>query len=116
MTDGRSTTRSNRDDDFLRLASVTTTGSAAEQQTSTTRQYDRRGLLTNLVQSFASTNTGPATTVARAFDIYGQLVLESVSAGGNLLSRASQTWEAAGGAAGWITVCRTSALFTRPMV
>ena len=39
VTDGRSTTRSNAYDDFLRLATVTTTGSAGEQQTSTTRQY-----------------------------------------------------------------------------
>ena len=96
VTDGRGTTRSNSYDDFLRLASVGTSGSAGEQQTSSTRRYDRRGLLTNLVQSFAATNTGPATTVSRSFDAYGQLVLESVRLGSNLLSQASQTWEAAG--------------------
>ena len=96
VTDGRGTTRSNSYDDFLRVASVTTSGSAAEQQTSTTRQYDGRNLLTNLVQSFASSDTGPDTTVSRAFDCYGQLVQETVAVGDEVLSDANQTWEAAG--------------------
>ena len=96
VTDGRSTSKTYSYDDFLRQSSLTTSGSAGEQQTSTTYQYDRRNLLTNLVQSFNSTNTGPATAVSRKFDSYGQMVWESVSMASGSLSGISQTWDAAG--------------------
>ncbi|HWX22414.1 MAG TPA: DUF6531 domain-containing protein [Candidatus Binatia bacterium] len=95
MINGRSTTNTYSYDDFLRLTNLTTTGSAAEQQTSTAYQYDRRSLLTNLVQSF-STNTGPATTVLRQFDSYGQITYETVSVGGSGLSGIVQNWDGAG--------------------
>ncbi len=96
LTDGRGTSRTNSYDDFLRLASVNTGGSLAEQQTSTTFQYDLRNLLINLVQSFNSTNTGPSTTILRAFDSYGQLGSESVSIGSEDGYSMGQSWDAAG--------------------
>ncbi len=46
-------------------------------------------------EQFASTNTGPTTTVQRAFDPYGQLVAESVT-NGAVFSNASQNWDASG--------------------
>ncbi len=96
VTDGRGTTRTYAYDDFLRLTNLTTTGSAPEQQTSTTYQYDRRNLLTSLAQSFASSATGPSTLVTNQLDLYGQIARQAVYVGGGLLSAINQTWDAAG--------------------
>jgi YD repeat-containing protein len=92
VTDNRGVTRTNSYDDYLRTASATTAGSLPEQQMSCSWQYDVRGLLTNVVQSFATNSTGPAVTTTRQYDAYGQLVSENVSAGGGV----SQGWDAAG--------------------
>ena len=96
VTDGRSTTRSNSYDDFLRLATVVTSGSAPEQQTSSTFQYDLRHALTNVVQSFNSTNTGPSTQISRSFDSYGRIGAENTYVGGLGLSGIQQGWDTAG--------------------
>jgi RHS repeat-associated protein len=96
VTDGRSTTRSNSYDDFLRLASVTTSGSAPEQQTAMTYLYDRRGLLTSLSQSFNTNSTGPSTQITRVVDGYGDTTSESLSLGGASFTVIGQSWDGAG--------------------
>jgi len=96
VTDGRGTTRTNTYDDFMRLAQVTSTGSTAQQQTSTTYQYDLRNLLTSLSQSFASTNTGPSTAVTRGYDSYGRILTEATAISGASISVMNQTWDVGG--------------------
>jgi RHS repeat-associated protein len=96
VTDGRGTTRTNSYDAFLRLASVGSTGSSAQQQTLTTYQYDLRNLLTSVSQSFNSGTTGPATTVARSYDSYGRIVSENISVASNSFTGVSQSWDLAG--------------------
>jgi len=46
--------------------------------------------------NFASTNTGPATSVQRAFDPYGQLASETVTDNGVVSYAAGQSWDATG--------------------
>jgi RHS repeat-associated protein len=94
-TDGRGTTWTNNYDDFLRLASVNTGGSSGQQQTTTTYQYDLRGLVTNLSQSFVSTNTGPSTAVTHALDAFGRITSETLSFGSNVAAIA-QGWDVVG--------------------
>ena len=77
FTDGRGVVLTNLYDDWLRVTNVTTTGSLAEQQMSVNWQYDPRGLVTGISQAYASTNTGPATTISRTFDAYGQMASEN---------------------------------------
>jgi RHS repeat-associated protein len=96
VTDGAGVARTGTYDDWLRVTNVTTTGSLSEQQMTMGWKYDPRGFITDLSQSFASTNTGASTEVQRSFDVYGQLASESVYLGGNGLSGFSQTWNAAG--------------------
>jgi RHS repeat-associated protein len=96
ITDGRGTTRTNSYDDFLRLASVASTGSSGPQQTLTTYQYDLRNLLTSVSQSFNNSTNGPATTISRGFDSYGRTVYENVSVASNSFTGVSQTWDLAG--------------------
>jgi RHS repeat-associated protein len=55
-----------------------------------------RNLLTGVSQSFASTNTGPSTSVTRSLDAYGRILSEAISVGGNGFNSVSQTWDAAG--------------------
>jgi YD repeat-containing protein len=87
ITDGRGVTRTNLYDDFLRLTNTTATGSQAEQQMTVSWQYELRGFVTAVTQSYASTNTGPSTTIQRAYDAYGQLSTDS---------GITQQWDAAG--------------------
>jgi YD repeat-containing protein len=96
VTDGRGVSRASSYDDFLRLAGVNTSGSLPEQQISVTWQYDARSLLTNVVQSFASTNTGPTTAVRRTYDVYSQLNSESILLNGAGWGGTAQSWDAAG--------------------
>ncbi|HLX68190.1 MAG TPA: hypothetical protein VKV04_01065, partial [Verrucomicrobiae bacterium] len=90
--DNRGVTQTNSYDDYLRIIGVGTSGALAAQQMSCAWQYDVRGLLTNITQSFANTNTGPTTVISRQFDSYGQLLSESVSPGATI----SQSWDGAG--------------------
>jgi YD repeat-containing protein len=92
VTDSRGVTRTNSYDDYLRVGGVATTGSLPEQQMSCSWQYDVRGLLTNIVQSFANGTTGPTTAIGRQYDAYGQLTAESVTPGSGVI----QGWDAAG--------------------
>ena len=94
-TDGRATTCTYSYDDRLRPTNMACNGSLPEQQLTTTWQYEPRGFITGITEQFASTNTGPATTVLRAFDPYGQLASESVSAG-SFSYGTSQNWDGAG--------------------
>jgi YD repeat-containing protein len=91
-TDNRAVTRTNAYDDYLRVANVATSGALPEQQMACSWQYDVRGFVTNITQSFADTNTGLTTTIQRAYDGYGQLVSESVSPGGTV----AQGWDTVG--------------------
>jgi len=93
--DGRNTAFTYAYDDWLRTTSQTAAGSLPEQNLITAWQFDPRGYVTNYTEQFASTNTGPATSVQRAFDSYGQLVAESVN-GGTYSETASQNWDFAG--------------------
>ena len=93
--DGRNTTNAYSYDDLLRPTNVVSTGLLPEQNLTTTWQYEPRGFVTNYAEQFASTNTGPVTSVRRAFDPYGQLSSESVN-GGSVSYGDSQSWDAAG--------------------
>jgi RHS repeat-associated protein len=94
-TDGRGVSCAYAYDDFLRPSTMTYSGSLPEQNLTTTWQYEPRGFATSITEQFASTNTGPATSVQRAFDPYGQLASESVSAG-SFSYGTSQSFDAAG--------------------
>ena len=83
-------------DDFLRPSTVTTVGTAAETNGTTTFGYDRRNLVTSVAQSSTANAAGPATTVSRGYDGYGQLLAETLTVGGSAHSSVTQTWGAAG--------------------
>jgi RHS repeat-associated protein len=94
-TDGRGVTCTYSYDDWLRVTTNAYAGSLAEQNLTTAWQYEPRGFVTQISEQFASTNTGPATSIQRTFDPYGQLSSESVSAG-SFSYGASQSFDAAG--------------------
>ena len=93
-TDGRSVTCTYYFDAFLRPASNVYSGSLPEQNMTTVLNYDSRSSVTNISESFASTNTGPGVSVTRAFDAYGELIGDTVSGGAGFT--ASQSWNSAG--------------------
>jgi RHS repeat-associated protein len=94
-TDGRGVTCTYSYDDSLRQSTLTYSGSLPEQNLTTTFQYEPRGFATSIAEDFASTNTGPNTSIVRSYDPYGQLASESVTAG-SFGYGASQTFDAAG--------------------
>jgi YD repeat-containing protein len=94
-TDGRGVTCTNGYDDRLRLTTNIYAGSLPEQNLTTIWQYEPRGYVTGMIEQFASTNTGPATSIQRTFDAYGLLATESVN-GGAFSYGSSQSWDAAG--------------------
>ncbi|MGA2279196.1 MAG: glycohydrolase toxin TNT-related protein [Verrucomicrobiota bacterium] len=94
-TDGRGTSCTYSYDDWLRPTNMACSGSLPEQNLTTTWQYEPRGFVTGTTEQFASTNTGPTTTISHSFDPYGQLSSESVSAG-SFGYGSSQSWDAAG--------------------
>jgi len=94
-TDGRGVNCAYSYDDLLRVTNMASSGTLAEQNLTTTYQFEPRGLLTGITEQFASTNTGPATSVSHSFDPYGQLSGESVN-GGAFAYNDSQSWDAAG--------------------
>ena len=94
-TDGRGVVCTYTYDDWLRLTNAAYTGSLAEQNLTTAWQYEPRGYVTQINEQFASTNTGPATSIQRSFDPYGQLSSESVSAG-TFAYGAGQNFDSAG--------------------
>ena len=80
-TDGRGVVGTYAYDAWLCPTNLAYSGSFNEQSLTASWQYEARGYVTNLTEAFNSTNTGPATTIARSFDAYGQLATESVNAG-----------------------------------
>jgi hypothetical protein len=64
-TDGRGVTCVYAYDNWRRDATNTYTGSLPEQQLTTIMQYEPRGYVTSITEQFASTNTGPATSIQR---------------------------------------------------
>jgi RHS repeat-associated protein len=94
-TDGRGTSCAYSYDDWLRPTNIAYSGSLSEQQLTTTLRYEPRGFITGITEQFASTNTGPTTTIQRSYDPYGQLASESVNAG-SFSYGASQSWDPAG--------------------
>ena len=94
-TDGRGVTCTNGYDDWLRVTTNAYGGSLPEQNLTTTLQYEPRGFVTGILEQFASTNTGPATSIQRTFDPYGLLATESVN-GGAFSYASGQSWDAAG--------------------
>ena len=93
-TDGRGVTCTHYFDAFLRPASNVYSGPLPEHNMTTVFNYDPRSSVTNISESFASTNTGPGVAVARAYDSYSELVGDSISGGAGYT--ASQSWSAAG--------------------
>ena len=93
--DGRGTSCGYAYDDWLRPTNMACTGYLAEQNLTTTWQYEPRGYVTGITEQFGNTNTGPTTTISRSFDPYGQLSSESVSAG-SFSYGAGQSFDAAG--------------------
>lgn len=96
VTDGRSTSRTNIYDDFMRLAAVNTTGGTAQQQTSTTYNYDLNSRLTGVNQAFNGTNVGPSTSIARSYYVTGRLADEDVTDSNGYFSRTIPVWDDAG--------------------
>ncbi len=94
-TDGRNVSCTYTYDDRLRQSTMTYSGSLPEQDLTTTWQYDARNLVTSITEQFASTNTGPNTTILRSYDPYEQLSSESVSAG-SFSYGVGQNFDAAG--------------------
>src|SRR5208283_1980192 len=94
-TDGRGVSCTYSYDDWLRPTNMAYSGSLPEQQLTTTRKYEPRGFITGITEQFASTNTGPTTTLQRSYDPYGQLASESVNAG-SFSYGVGQNWDAAG--------------------
>jgi len=94
-TDGRGVSCTYAYDDWLRPTNMTYAGASPEQNLTTTWQYEPRGFVTSISEQFTSTNTGPATSVQRSFDPYGQLSSESVTAGSSGYGT-SQSFDAAG--------------------
>jgi RHS repeat-associated protein len=80
-TDGRGVICTYAYDDWLRVITNAYTGSLPEQNLTTSWQYEPRGFITGFTEQFASTNTGPSTSVQRSYYPYGILSSESVSAG-----------------------------------
>jgi RHS repeat-associated protein len=94
-TDGRGTSCAYSYDDWLRPTNIAYSGSLSEQQLTTTLRYEPRGFITGITEQFASTNTGPTTTIQRSYDPYGQLASESVNAG-SFSYGTGQSWDPAG--------------------
>lgn len=95
-SDGRGVARTNSYDDWCRLKTVSTGGSSAQHVTTTTYDYNRRSLLTQVAQSFATNATGPGTTITRSYDSYGFLSSESVKVGDTTLYTATTGFDIGG--------------------
>jgi RHS repeat-associated protein len=94
-TDGRGVSCTYSYDDRLRATNFAYSGALPEQNLTTTLQYEPRNFITGIIEQFSSTNTGPATSIQRSYDPYGQLASESVN-GGSSAYGSSQSWDAAG--------------------
>lgn len=95
ITDTRGVVQTNGYDEWCRLKTVGTSGSQAEYNTTTTYEYDRRSLMTQVSRSYVNGSIGPSTTVGRSYNGYGDLSAESVTVGASAYA-ASPTWDLAG--------------------
>lgn len=100
-TDGRGVVCTTDYDDFLRPTTNSYTGSLSEHNLTTVRQYEARGLLTEVSESFGNSTNGPSTSVSRSYDPYGQLAGETVNVDGFEHSTTSQQWDSAA-RRGWL--------------
>lgn len=96
VTDARNVVCAHSYDNWLRPSTKVYSGSLAEQQMTNTFAFDVRGLLTNVVEQFASSSTGPTVVVNRSYDAYGKLLDESTIVGGIAHNSAGQGWNSAG--------------------
>ena len=97
VTDGRSTTRTDSYDDFLRLSSVVTTGTADAQKTTTTYQYDPRNFADQHRSIICDEHHRAIDgNFAQHYDQYGRIAGEFAYVGGSILTDVSQTWDLAG--------------------
>ena len=94
-SDGRGVSCAYAYDSWLRATNFAYTGALAEQNLTTTLQYELRGYVTNVIEQFTGTNTLPAVSVQRSYDVYSQLASESVN-DGSFGYGDSQTWDANG--------------------
>ncbi|HEV2327615.1 MAG TPA: DUF6531 domain-containing protein [Verrucomicrobiae bacterium] len=94
-TDGRGTACSYLYDDWLTETNMTCTGSLPEQNLTTTWRYDSRRNLIGMTEQFGNSGTGPATSIQRSYDPYGELSGESVS-DGSFGYGAGQSWGVTG--------------------
>ncbi len=93
-TDGRGVACTHTYDDWLRPSYNSYDGPLPEHDIYTSMTYDARGLMTMLVE--ASTGFSLENNiVSRDFDANGQMLAETVIAGG-VYSGVTQTWDAAG--------------------
>jgi RHS repeat-associated protein len=95
VTDTRGITQTNSYDEWLRPKTVGTAGSQAEYNTTTTFQYDRRSLATQITRSYTNSSIGPSTTVIRSYDGNRLLSSESMALGGGGGYWAGQSWDPA---------------------
>jgi RHS repeat-associated protein len=93
-SDGRGVSCVYAYDSWLHATNFAYSGPLAEQDLTTTLQYEPRGFITNITEQFTGTNTIPAVSVGRSYDVYGQLANESVN--GSFGYTDNQTWDAAG--------------------
>jgi RHS repeat-associated protein len=101
-TDGRGVECTMGYDDFLRPTTNNYSGPLSEHDQTTLRQYDARGLLTQISESFVQGTNGPSTAISRSYDSYGQLAGETISVNGVQHSTTSQQWDSAG-RRGWMS-------------
>ncbi len=94
VTDPRGVVNSFAYDDFLRIRTLTTDGAAAETDSTTVYDYDRRGLVTQITRSAPA--VGPPTIVSRPRDAYGRLTTETLTLDGATLAQFTPRWDAAG--------------------
>ncbi len=94
--DGRLVTCTRTYDDWLRPATNTYTGASNYHNLTTIERYDVRGLITNVTENFASTNTGPTVALRRSFNAYQQPTSELIYTNNVLFSSAQQAWDSAG--------------------
>ncbi|MEK7782024.1 MAG: SBBP repeat-containing protein [Verrucomicrobiota bacterium] len=94
--DGRGVLCTNIYDEWFRPVTNSFAGTLSEQNLRVVRQYDVRGFVTNIIEQFTNSATGPATTVQHRYDSYGQLMTETIVVGSNTFTSAGLTWDAAG--------------------
>ncbi|MEW6306011.1 MAG: DUF6531 domain-containing protein [Verrucomicrobiota bacterium] len=86
QTDARGVVCTHTYDHWLRPLTNIYSGPLDEQDMITAWLHDVRGLLTNVVERFALTNTGPEVSIRREYNAYGQLTVEQVQFGPDILS------------------------------